>query len=81
MEFLEIADILIYAVVAVVTAVVLARRGQLALLKQLFLCLSSDVDKSELYKSFPRSTKLLISGKTVDKLCTACEDNTSEQTT
>lgn len=65
---LENIDLLLTGAVVLISAIIFARRGQIQLLRELILSLSSSVDSEKLYKSLPAITKLLVSGKTVTKL-------------
>lgn len=64
----ENMDLILTAAVVLISAVVFARKGQIQLLRELILSLSSSVDSEELYERLPTITKLLVSGKTVTKL-------------
>lgn len=61
-------DLILIAAVILISAVVFARRGQIELLRELICSLADEVDAEELYPRLPTLTKVLVSGKTVDKL-------------
>ncbi len=61
-------DLILCAVVIMITAVIFARRGQINLLRELILSLSSGVDADQLYARLPTLTKLLISNTALQKL-------------
>ena len=63
-------DIILIAAVIVIAAVVFARRGQIDLLRELIVSLSDTPCTDELYTRLPKITKMLISGKTVEKIIT-----------
>lgn len=68
MEILNYIDLILVALVIIIAAIVLARRGQIALLRELILILADGIDAVDLYEHLPRLTRLLVSGKTVEKL-------------
>ena len=61
-------DLILTAVVVVISAIVFARRGQIDLLRELVLSLTDGIDAGELYEKLPMATRLLVSSKTVDKI-------------
>lgn len=65
---LENIDLLLCGAVVLISAIVFARRGQIQLLRELIISLSSSIDSKELYESLPSITRLLVSDKTVTKL-------------
>ena len=72
MEFLlQNIDLILTSAVIIVTAVVLARQGQISLLRELLLSLR-DIDGTTLYQTLPTATRLLVSSKTVETICARC---------
>ncbi len=61
-------DLILCAVVVIISAVVFARRGQIELLRELVLSLTDGIDSAELYTRLPAVTKLLVSGKTLERI-------------
>ena len=70
-------DLILIGAVIIISAVIFARNGQIELLRKLILSLADGIDTAELYKRLPTTTKLLVSGKTVDKLVSESK-NTGE---
>lgn len=70
-------DLILIGVVIIIAAIVFARRGQIELLRELIVGLADGVDAEELYLRLPALTKMLVSGKTVDRLVL---NSRSEQT-
>ncbi len=66
--FLSNIDVILIGIVIIISAVIFARNGQIELLRELILSLADSVDTKELYTRLPVSTKLLVSGKTVDRI-------------
>jgi len=64
-------DLILTASVIIITAIILARRGQIALLRQLLLSLQ-EVDGERLYQTLPTATRLLMSQQTVTDICSRC---------
>ena len=64
-------DLILTAAVIIITAIILARRGQIALLRQLLLSLQA-VDGESLYQTLPTATRLLMSQQTVTDICSRC---------
>ena len=65
---LENLDLILCAVTVIIAAVVFARRGQIALLRELILSLTDGIDTLSLYERLPTLTRMLISSKTVEKI-------------
>ena len=67
-------DLILIALIILVSAVIFARRGQIELIRELVLDIANNVDSTELYQRLPKLTKMLVSSKTVDKIITKTED-------
>lgn len=69
-------DLILIGAVIIISAVIFARNGQIELLRKLILSLADGIDTTELYKRLPVSTKLLVSGKTIEKLVSESKSST-----
>lgn len=75
MEMLiENIDLILVALTVIIAAVVFARRGQMALLRELMLDVTASEDRYGLYERLPKLTKMLLSSKTVSKIAKKSED-------
>ncbi len=75
--FIANIDLILIGAVIIISAVIFARNGQIELLRKLILSLADGIDTSELYSKLPVSTKLLVSGKTVDRLVSESKNSTT----
>ncbi len=66
-------DLILVALIIVISAVIFARRGQIELIRELIFDIANTADGTELYQRLPKLTKMLISSKTVEKIITETE--------
>lgn len=61
-------DLILCVAATLIAVIVLARRGQIALLRELISSLAENADLDAIYAALPRTTRLLVSAKTLEKM-------------
>ena len=77
MGILNYLDIILTCAVVLISAAVFARHGQIEHIRALLSELSENIEVSDFYKGLPRLTRLLVSGKTVEKLKSEKDEDSS----